>query len=166
MVKVFSNKLVRGSFDTIVKHTLELAAELEARDGEPVEVAPAMNKLTLQIIVSVAFGSSLTDEERTRVFKATRLLLTIGFNVVNLTALRFLPFPIARKAQAAVAEIKQTASAIVERRRAHHAGQRQDEGAGADGADGSQELIDVLLSAVDEETGHSLSDGLCDVRRT
>jgi cytochrome P450 len=115
------------------------------RDGETIDVAHEMMRLTLSVVAQALFGADVSGEADEIGTALTQLLENFNLTLSPLSAwLERLPLPRVRAMKSAIARLDRTIySMIHERRRS-----------GADRGD----LLSMLLLAQDEEGGGGMSD--------
>ena len=153
LLPAFSQRAMRGYFDLIVEVCDQLVAKWQRLAGTPggrdVHVADDMTRLTLDSIAIAGFGHRFNS------FKADELdsfLVALGDALSeSMSTITRMPFqkPFAKKAQArfdtAIAEMNALVDGIIAERRA-----RPDASA--------KDLLNLMLTAVDPETGEGLDD--------
>ena len=149
LLPAFSQRAMRGYFDLIVEVCDQLVAKWTRAAGTDVLVADDMTRLTLDSIAIAGFGHRFNSFEREEL---DSFLLALGDALgESLNTLTRMPFqkPFARRAQhrfdAAIAEMNTLVDDIIAKRRA-----RPDPNA--------KDLLNLMLTAVDPETGEPLDD--------
>jgi cytochrome P450 len=126
--------------------------ERAASEGKPVDACAEMMRTTLEGVAECLFGADLSDKaaEIYRLFP--NILNELARRVTSGIALPlWIPTQGNRRLRAALREFQGIVHGMIERKRARI---RQ---AGAEG-DSSPDLLSVLMSSKDEETGESMSD--------
>ena len=153
LLPAFSQRAMRGYFDLIVEVCDQLVAKWERLAGTPggrdVLVADDMTRLTLDSIAIAGFGHRFNSFEREEL---DSFLVALGDALTeSMSTITRMPFqkPFAKKAQArfdaAIAEMNELVDGIIAERRA-----RPDASA--------KDLLNLMLTAVDPETGERLED--------
>ena len=121
------------------------AAAARWRDGETVDAAREMTRLTLRIVARTLFSVDVEDDEAREVGQALDALVA-AFNTVVLpfqSVLRKLPIPSVRRAQRARATLDALVYRLIAERRR---------------TGGGEDLLSLLLEARDEEGGGGMDD--------
>ena len=149
LLPAFSQRSMRGYFGLIVEVCDQLVAKWERLAGTDVAVADDMTRLTLDSIAIAGFGHRFDS------FAAEELdsfLIALGDALSeSLATITRMPFqkPFAKKAQArfdaAIAEMNAKVDPIIAERRANP-------------DPGAKDLLNLMLTAVDPETGEGLDD--------
>ena len=149
LLPAFSQRAMRGYFDLIVEVCDQLVAKWTRAAGTDVLVADDMTRLTLDSIAIAGFGHRFNSFARDEL---DSFLVALGDALgESLNTLTRMPFqkPFARRAQnrfdAAIAEMNTLVDDIIAQRRA-----RPDPNA--------KDLLNLMLTAVDPETGEPLDD--------
>ena len=149
LLPAFSQRAMRGYFDLIVEVCDQLVAKWERAAGTDVLVADDMTRLTLDSIAIAGFGHRFNSFERDEL---DSFLLALGDALAeSLNTITRMPFakPFAKKGavrfDAAIAEMNARVDGIIAERRA-----RPDPDA--------KDLLNLMLTAVDPETGERLDD--------
>ena len=149
LLPAFSQRAMRGYFDLIVEVCDQLVTKWTQAAGTDVHVADDMTRLTLDSIAIAGFGHRFNSFEREEL---DSFLVALGDALgESLNTLTRMPFqkPFARAAQArfdaAIAEMNGLVDGIIAGRRAH-----------PDPA--ARDLLNLMLTAVDPETGERLDD--------
>ena len=115
------------------------------RDGETIDVAHEMMRLTLSIVAQALFGADVSGEADEIGTALTQLLESFTLTLSPLSAwLERLPLPRVRAMKSAIARLDRTIYSMIHERRQ----------SGADRGD----LLSMLLLAQDEESGGRMSD--------
>ncbi|WP_425228316.1 bifunctional cytochrome P450/NADPH--P450 reductase [Sphingomonas sp.] len=149
LLPAFSQRAMRGYFDLIVEVCDQLVAKWTRLAGTDVHVADDMTRLTLDSIAIAGFGTRFNSFERDEL---DSFLVALGDALSeSMSTITRMPFqkPFAKKAQArfaaAIAEMNAKVDGIIAERRA-----KPDPGA--------RDLLNLMLTAVDPETGDGLDD--------
>ena len=149
LLPAFSQRAMRGYFDLIVEVCDQLVANWARAAGTDVHVADDMTRLTLDSIAIAGFGTRFNSFARDEL---DSFLVALGDALgESLNTITRMPFqkPFARKAQArfdaAIAEMNGRVDGIIAARRAHPDPDAKD-------------LLNLMLTAVDPETGERLDD--------
>ena len=149
LLPAFSQRAMRGYFDLIVEVCDQLVAKWTRAAGTDVLVADDMTRLTLDSIAIAGFGHRFNSFERDEL---DSFLVALGDALgESLNTITRMPFqkPFARRAQArfdaAIAEMNALVDGIIAARRAN-----------PDPA--ARDLLNLMLTAVDPETGEPLDD--------
>jgi cytochrome P450 / NADPH-cytochrome P450 reductase len=149
LLPAFSQRAMKGYFDLIVEVCDQLIAKWERAAGTDVHVADDMTRLTLDSIAIAGFGTRFNSFEREEL---DSFLVALGDALgESLNTITRMPFqkPFARRAQqrfdAAIAEMNARVDGIIAERRAHPDPDAKD-------------LMNLMLTAVDPETGERLDD--------
>ena len=153
LLPAFSQRAMRGYFDLIVEVCDQLVAKWQRLAGTPggrdVHVADDMTRLTLDSIAIAGFGTRFNSFERDEL---DSFLVALGEALSeSMSTITRMPFqkPFAKKAQArfdaAIAEMNAKVDGIIADRRANPDPQARD-------------LLNLMLTAVDPETGEGLDD--------
>ena len=113
----------------------------------PVDVAVEMEKLSLNILLRTLFGAGISAQESERIVKAVEFVLRIAGRGMFLEVPPFVPTPENLRAKQALRDLGRVIDGLIEQRR-----QQANAPATAD-------LLSLLLSARDTETGAGMSDG-------
>jgi cytochrome P450 len=139
----FHHRQLAAYGDVMVAHTLRMVESFA--DGEVREIASDMTKLTLEIVVSSLFGSELPPEARDIGGSMSAVMDAANYRVNRpLHVPSWVPTRRNRRERRVLAGLDAMLRTLVEARRAS-AGSRQD-------------LLSVLLAAVDENSGAGMSD--------
>ena len=149
LLPAFSQRAMRGYFDLIVEVCDQLVAKWERAAGTDVLVADDMTRLTLDSIAIAGFGHRFMSFEREEL---DSFLVALGDALTeSMSTITRMPFqkPFAKKAQArfdaAIAEMNGLVDGIIAARRAEPDPDAKD-------------LLNLMLTAVDPETGERLDD--------
>jgi cytochrome P450 len=142
----FHRERIAGFVDTMVRRTAERLAgwEIAVRNGEPIDVAAEMNALTLTIVGETLFGRDLSGDAA-EAGRALRVALEVTAHRTMSYMVPPIWFPTARNRafRRAVRTLDSLVFEIIDaRRRAHDPG---------------ADLLGMLMSARDEETGEGMS---------
>jgi cytochrome P450 len=140
----FHHRSIAGFVDTMV-HCTTAMLDRWGKQTEPFDIASEMTGLTLDVITRTMFSTDLTDETE-RLKQSMRTVLHFDRpSLVDMLGLpRWFPRAGAKPLHRAIAELDQMVQRILDSRRR----------SGEDGHD----LLSMLLSARDEETGAGLSN--------
>jgi len=118
----------------------------KAGRGEPIDVASEMMHLTLRVVARVMFSADVSPEEFDRVERAVEvsLLYSIKLSQSYLTLPLWLPLPLHRRFRGARADLDRVVYRMIEEHR--HA------------PIGNDDLLSMLLSARDADTGETMTD--------
>jgi len=133
---------------TFAKGAQRLGDEWRARTGEIVDVAPAMSQATFWIILQAVLGQGAGSLDRDKFLAAlTPALSTTAwrFLYAQMGLPRITPFPGKYRAEAGVRWLNRETSRLVAERRAE--------------SDDAKDILGLLLSARDPETGRVMTDG-------
>lgn len=149
LLPAFSQRAMRGYFDLIVEVCDQLVAKWDRLAGTDVHVADDMTRLTLDSIAIAGFGYRFNSFERNEL---DSFLVALGDALgESLNSITRMPFqkPFARLAEArfdqAIAEMNAKVDGIIAERR-------------ADPDPDANDLLNLMLTAVDPETGERLDD--------
>ena len=149
LLPAFSQRAMRGYFDLIVEVCDQLVAKWGRLAGTDVHVADDMTRLTLDSIAIAGFGHRFDSFARDEL---DSFLVSLGYALEeSLNTITRMPFakPFAKKAQArfdaAIAEMNAMVDGIIAGRRANPDPDAKD-------------LLNLMLTAVDPETGERLDD--------
>ena len=149
LLPAFSQRAMRGYFDLIVEVCDQLVAKWERLAGTDVQVADDMTRLTLDSIAIAGFGHRFDSFERDEL---DSFLVALGVALEeSLSTITRMPFskPFAKKAvarfDASIVEMNAKVDGIIAGRRA-----KPDPAA--------KDLLNLMLTAVDPETGERLDD--------
>lgn len=144
VLPTFHHQRLRAYGATMVRRTDAMARAW--REGEPFDVATAMNHLALGIVGETLFGSDVSDETE-RIHRA----MVIGMAAFDQSQfpgadrLMGLPLPAARRARHARAEVDAVVYGLIHERRQNRQATHDD-------------LLQMLLDAQDEDTGLGMTD--------
>jgi cytochrome P450 len=119
-----------------------------ATTGKPFVMLPALSQLTMRTAVTTMFGAAVTEQEIDRIAKELQFMLgyiLLGAVTQHLPA--WLPAPGRRRYQQTLANYDQLIYRIIAEGRQQQAQAQQ-----------GNQLLALLLNAVDEETGESMTD--------
>ena len=133
------------TFAACAREQIALWRRLDART--PVDVAPAMSRVTFEVILRSVLGANAGFDREKFIAELTRALGTIGWRrvlaVLGLST-DWIPYPGYFRAAAASRYLSRATRALIEERRASSV-ERKD-------------LLQLLLSARDPETGRGMTD--------
>ena len=142
----FHRERLAGFAGAMTDSTRGAIAGLRALAGTPVQVAEAMSRLSLRIVLRTLFTSDV-DEESDALREAVSFVNEFGESAFFLPA--WLPTAKNRNLRRALAVFDRLAARLIAARRA-----------GRDGAAGKSDLLTMLMTARDEATGEPMSDRL------
>jgi cytochrome P450 len=144
MAPMFHRQRVAGFCNQMVDGTLAMLERWEAlaQSGEPFDVAAEMTRLTLAIVASALFSADVSGDAETIGAALTEVNRQLGeFSLLD--AIPVIPTARKRRFRAAVRALDQVVDRIIdERRLTMHR---------------SEDLLSMLLEAVDEETDQAMS---------
>ena len=149
VLPAFHHRRLRAYGNVMVRQSREAAEAW--REGEPVDVAEAMNHLALAIAGETLFGSALAEDARRigdALDESMRAFDSAQFPFAD--KLLNVPLPNVLRGRRARAEIDAVTYRLIRERRA-----RQMESGGDSEPD---DLLQMLLDAQDEETGAPMTD--------
>jgi cytochrome P450 len=141
---MFHRQRVAGFCNLMVNSTLAMLERWDAlaRRGEPVDIGGEMMKLTLTIVAKALFSADVSDDAEAIGDALTEVNQQLGeFSLLDL--LWMIPTPRKRRFRAAVHALDQVVGKIVDERRLS--------------TYRNQDLLSMLLEAVDEETDKGMS---------
>ncbi len=140
----FHHRSIARFVDTMVHCTTSMLDRWEGR-AEPFNIAAEMTELTLDIITRTMFSADMSDE-LSRVKELMHIVLRLDRpSAADLLGLpRWIPRPGSKPMQHAILDLDQIVQRILTSRR--------------QGGGDHDDLLSLLLSSRDEETGDSLSD--------
>lgn len=145
----FHHQRIGGFADTMTAAAEETAGRWAAAAelGEPVAVYPEMSRLTFSVVVRTLLGTDLPAGAFETVNRGLAVALEhMNHNIYRLLDVPgFLPTRRNREFRAAVAAMDEVVYRIIERRRREEPGAHRD-------------LLAMLMSAEDEETGERMAD--------
>ncbi|MGZ6175584.1 MAG: cytochrome P450 [Candidatus Binataceae bacterium] len=144
MAPMFHRQRVAGFCNLMVNSTLEMFDLWEelALIGEPIDIADEMARLTLKIVAKALFSADVSDDAGAIGAALTEVNRQLGeFSLLDMFWM--IPTPRKRRFRAAVRALDQVVGKIIdERRRSAHR---------------NQDLLSMLLEAVDEETDKGMT---------
>ena len=153
LLPAFSQRAMRGYFDMIVEVCDQLVAKWTRASGTDVHVADDMTRLTLDSIAIAGFGYRFNSFERAEL---DSFLLALGRALgESLNMITRLPIQnrFAKRAQAQfdadIDEMNALVDGVIADRREHPTANDQT---------GGRDLLNLMLTAVDPETGEGLDD--------
>jgi cytochrome P450 len=144
MAPMFHRQRVAGFCNLMVASTLEMLERWEAagQSGAPFDVAAEMARLTLVIVAKALFSADVSDDAEAIGAALTEVNRQLGeFSLLDM--LWMIPTPRKRRFSAAVRTLDQVVGKIIEQRRRT--------------AYRNQDLLSMLLEAVDEETSEGMT---------
>ena len=144
MAPMFHRQRVAGFCNLMVNSTLEMFDLWEelALIGEPLDIADEMARLTLKIVAKALFSADVSDDAGAIGAALTEVNRQLGeFSLLDMFWM--IPTPRKRRFRAAVRALDQVVGKIIDQRRrsAHR----------------NQDLLSMLLEAVDEETDQGMT---------
>lgn len=150
MQPYFHQKYITGLLPPMVAATEDLRTRwaAHAATGQPIDVAAEMMALTLRIVGLTLFSTDVAGEAGKVGHALTSSLEAANEEFFTLVSLPpWWPTKRRREAREARAELDQVVYGIIAERRRHPRP-----------ADAPRDLLDMLLAAVDEESGQGMSD--------
>ena len=148
LLPAFSQRAMRGYFDMILEVCDQLVAKWAKRDGEDVLVADDMTRLTLDSIAIAGFGHRFGSFEREELDPFLEALARVLAETRKIATRLPIRQRFAKKAQAQfeadIAEMNTLVDALIVERRGNPVD--------------SRDLLNLMLTAVDPETGEPLDD--------
>ena len=144
MAPMFHRQRVAGFCNLMVNSTLEMFDLWEelALIGEPLDIADEMARLTLKIVAKALFSADVSDDAGAIGAALTEVNRQLGeFSLLDM--LWMIPTPRKRRFHAAVRALDQVVGKIIDERRRS--------------AYRNQDLLSMLLEAVDEETDKGMT---------
>jgi cytochrome P450 len=144
MASIFHRQRVAGFCNLMVDSTLEMLERWEklAQRGAPFDVAAEMARLTLAIVAKALFSADLSEDAEAIGAAMTEVNRQLGeFSLLDM--FRMIPTARKRRFRAAVSALDQVVDKIIDQRR--HTAHR------------NQDLLSMLLDAVDEETNKGMT---------
>lgn len=139
--------LTRHMVDGIVESLDTWQADASA--GREIGLVTANNRVTMRVILTALFGSSLTKDEMDRVsVSMTTIIDYIIRGVATGSLPDRLPLPGKRKFHNAIEDFDKTLYRIIEEQRAHDSPPEEERST----------LLAMLMNTVDEETGEQMTD--------
>lgn len=139
----FHHERIAGYANVMAQEASRTARKWQ--DGVVFDVAQAMNHLTLRIVGQTLFGSDLSDQvERTATALDDLMVLTDPVHLMLAPLMAWLPTPTARRFRDSRDFFNGLIDGLIQTRRRSGPGQG--------------DLLDMLLAAVDEETGEPVDD--------
>ncbi|HEX8484001.1 bifunctional cytochrome P450/NADPH--P450 reductase [Sphingomonas sp.] len=153
LLPAFSQRAMRGYFDMIVEVCDQLIAKWTRASGTDVLVADDMTRLTLDSIAIAGFGHRFDSFEREELDSFLLALgRALGESMAKLTRMPFQK-PFAKRAEAQfdtdIAEMNALVDGIIADRRVHPTAKENG---------GGRDLLNLMIDAVDPETGERLDD--------
>ena len=153
LLPAFSQRAMRGYFDMIVEVCDQLVAKWTRAAGTDVHVADDMTRLTLDSIAIAGFGHRFNSFERDELdsfLVALGRALSEALNVITrLPIQRRFARRAAAQYEADIAEMNALVDGIIADRRVNP---------NANGDGGGRDLLNLMLTAIDPETGDGLDD--------
>lgn len=147
----FHRQRIQAFGSVMTETTLEMLERWHklAAQGEPIDAAIEMMRLTLRIVGKALFGQDIGREADVvgKAFAAVNADISARFRTL-LSPPLFLPTPGNRRLQASIRALNELVNGIIQARRA----------AFAAGERGGTDLLAMLLEAQDEESGEHMSD--------
>ena len=144
MAPMFHRQRVAGFCNLMVDSTLEMLERWDAlaQSGEPFDVAAEMARLTLAIVAKALFSADVSGDAEAIGAALTEVNRQLGeFSLLDM--FKMIPTPRKRRFRAAVSALDQVVGKIIDQRR--HTAHR------------NQDLLSMLLEAVDEETDKGMT---------
>jgi cytochrome P450 len=116
-----------------------------AASGAPLDLPPALSRITMKVIVRTLFGTGLSSQEANEVSTEMAFVLDYIFKAILTSSLpKWLPIPGARRYERAIRKIDSILFDVIARTR--------------QAGDSADNLIGMLLHMVDDETGEQMTD--------
>ncbi|CAA9519071.1 MAG: NADPH-cytochrome P450 reductase [uncultured Sphingomonadaceae bacterium] len=150
LLPAFSQRAMRGYFDLLRDVAEQLAAKWERLEGQDLHVSDDMTRLTLESIALAGFGRSFDSFEREELDPFLQAMgVALEATLKNLTRLpiqqKLAPRREARAFDNSVRTMNEVVDRVIAERRARPDPQARD-------------LLNLMLTAVDPETGEGLDD--------
>lgn len=144
----FHRQRLAGLTDLMVNAMAESLASWApaAGHGQPVNLLPAFNHLTMRVVIDTLFGASMARETMTEVAEAMGYVLDylmVGAATQGLPA--WLPIPGKRRYRREIARVDRIVYELIATAR-------------KGGGGGDHHLLAMLLDVVDDQTGEGMSD--------
>jgi cytochrome P450 len=142
MAQAFTPKRIREYGETMVAVA---SRGLGTSDGQVINIHAETGRITMEVAAAVLFGAAITSEQITKVGAAMHVLNEFYANSPEamLMVPRWVPTPLNRRVDAAVAELDSVVYSIIGQRRS--------------GGEPRRDLLDTLLAARDD-AGARMSD--------
>lgn len=148
LLPAFSQRAMKGYFDLILEVCDQLVAKWSRLEGQDILVADDMTRLTLDSIAIAGFGHRFNSFEKDQLDSFLEALARALGESLNMITRLPIQNRLAKKSQrqfdADIAEMNALVDGIIADRRAN--------------PDGSNDLLNLMLTAVDPETGEGLDD--------
>lgn len=150
MAPIFQPRRLAGFAGIMTERAAMLAERLAALpQGRSIDIAEQMMLVTLEIIAQTMFGADSSTDLSAVGAAMDRYQITVRPNIPDLLGLpRWVPRPDAARGRRALAEMDAIIRDLIRRRRERAAA----------GGDLGSDMLGLLLSAVDDESGSGMSD--------